>query len=166
MKKRVNDLFFIIGLVAVVIMCCSFEVSFSQLWLDIRKAGYWLVAIVGLWFMLYTLNALAWRVILRSNGRCPVRFGRLVKYTVTGFALNSVTPIGLLGGEAYKIMSVSQFMDVKKRPLLSSFFHDAHIQPFLVLADGCGSVFSAGHESPGTFERSNRVGYGFCNSLL
>ena len=46
------------------------------------------------------------------------------------------------------------------------FFHDAHIQPFLVLADGCGSVFPAGHESPGTFERSNRVGYGFCDSLL
>lgn len=127
MKKRVNDLFFIIGLVAVVIMCCSFEVSFSQLWLDIRKAGYWLVAIVGLWFMLYTLNALAWRVILRSNGRCSVRFGRLVKYTVTGFALNSVTPIGLLGGEAYKIMSVSQFMDVKKATSSVILFSMMHI---------------------------------------
>ena len=127
MKKRVNDLFFIIGLVAVVIMCCSFEVSFSQLWLDIRKAGYWLAAIVGLWFMLYTLNALAWRVILRSNGRCPVRFGRLVKYTVTGFALNSVTPIGLLGGEAYKIMSVSQFMDVKKATSSVILFSMMHI---------------------------------------
>lgn len=127
MKKRVNDLFFIIGLVAVIIMCCSFEVGFSQLWLDIRKAGYWLAAIVGLWFMLYTLNALAWSVIIRSNSRCPVRFGRLVKYTVTGFALNSVTPIGLLGGEAYKIMSVSQFMDVKKATSSVILFSMMHI---------------------------------------
>lgn len=40
MKKRVNNLFFVIGIVAVVIMCCTFDVSFSQLWQDIRKAGY------------------------------------------------------------------------------------------------------------------------------
>lgn len=127
MKKRVNNLFFIIGLFAVAIMCCSFEVSFSQLWQDIRKADYWLAAVVGLWFVLYILNALAWRVIIQSNNRCPVRFWRLVKYTITGFALNSVTPIGLLGGEAYKIMSVSQFMDVKKATSSVILFSMMHI---------------------------------------
>lgn len=127
MKKRVNNLFFIIGIVAVAIMCCSYEVSFSQLWKDIKKADYWLVAIVSLWFVLYILNALAWRVIIQSNTHCSVKFGRLIKYTITGFALNSVTPIGMLGGEGYKIMSISQFMDIKKATSSVILFSMMHI---------------------------------------
>lgn len=127
MKKRINNLFFVIGLVAVVIMCCSFKVSFSQLWQDVTRAGYWLAAIGGLWLGLYTLNAMAWRVIIRSNGCCPVSFLRLLKFTVTGFALNSVTPVGLLGGEAYKIMAVSQFMEVQKATSSVILFSMMHI---------------------------------------
>lgn len=127
MKKRINNLFFVIGLVAVVIMCCSFKVSFSQLWQDVTRAGYWLAAIGGLWLGLYMLNAMAWRVIIRSNGGCPVGFLRLLKFTVTGFALNSVTPVGLLGGEAYKIMAVSQFMEVQKATSSVILFSMMHI---------------------------------------
>lgn len=127
MKKRVNNLFFVIGIVAVVIMCCTFDVSFSQLWQDIRKAGYWLAAILCLWLILYMLNALAWRAIIRSDSQCPVGFSRLIRYTITGFALNSVTPVGLLGGEAYKIMSVSPFMGVPKATSSVILFSMMHI---------------------------------------
>lgn len=127
MKKQINNLFFIIGLIAVVIMCCSFKVSFSQLWLDITKAGYWLIAILCLWLILYAMNTLAWKIIIRSDGQCPVGFGELMKFTITGFALNSVTPVGLLGGEAYKVMAVSQFMDVKKATSSVILFSMMHI---------------------------------------
>lgn len=127
MKKRVNDLFFAIGIIAVIVMCCTFDVSFSQLWQDIRKAGYWLVAVLSLWLMLYILNALAWRVIIKSDSQCPVGFLRLTRYTITGFALNSVTPVGLLGGEAYKIMSISPFMGVPKATSSVILFSMMHI---------------------------------------
>lgn len=128
MKKQINNLFFLIGLLAVVIMCCTLDVSFSQLWQDITRAGYWLAAILGLWLGLYTLNALTWKVIIRGNGsNCPVPFGALMQLTITGFALNSVTPVGLLGGEAYKIMAASRFMDTQKATSSVILFSMMHI---------------------------------------
>ena len=127
MRRRINNLFFIVGVVAVIIMCCTFEVSFSQLWEDITRAGYWLVAILFLWLGLYVLNALAWRVIIRGSGSCPVDFGRLLKFTVTGFALNYVTPVGLLGGEAYKVMTISRFIGVARATSSVVLFSMMHV---------------------------------------
>ena len=66
-KQRLNNLFFIIGVVAVVVMILTFDVSFVELWEHLTKAGYWLIPIVGIWFLVYGLNALAWQCIIRSN---------------------------------------------------------------------------------------------------
>ena len=43
-----NNLFFGIGMIAVVVMFFSFDVSLTELWEYITKAGYWLAAILGL----------------------------------------------------------------------------------------------------------------------
>lgn len=61
MRKYLNNLFFIIGLAAVVVMFFTFDVSFVELWGYITRAGYWLVAILGLWGFLYILNACTWK---------------------------------------------------------------------------------------------------------
>ena len=104
MRKKINNLLFSIGLAAVIVMLCTFEVSFAELWSYIARAGYWLAAILGLWVVLYLMNAWAWRVIILGSGPCPISFFRLLKLTISGFALNYATPIGLLGGEPYRIM--------------------------------------------------------------
>ena len=108
MRKRINNLFFAIGITAVVVMFCTFDVSFTELWSYIRRANYWLAAILGLWMLLYVLNTWAWRIIIRGSGPCTISFGRLLKLTVTGFALNYATPMGMVGGEAYRIMELSR----------------------------------------------------------
>lgn len=105
--KKAKNIFFIIGIVSIVIMILTFDVSFTELWRDLCKTGFWLLAIFGLWAVLYTMNALSWYVILRGSGECPVSFLYLLKVTTTGFALNYATPIGLLGGEPYKIMEMT-----------------------------------------------------------
>lgn len=127
MKKRLNNLFFIIGIITVVIMCCSFDVSFQQLWYDIRKAGYWLIAILALWFVLYIMNTISWRIIIKGNDNISIGFCNLLKLTITGFALNSVTPIGLLGGEGYKIMMVSKYINIPKATSSVILFSMMHI---------------------------------------
>ena len=43
-KQGLNNLFFVIGVVAVVVMILTFDVSFSELWLHLCKAGYCLIA--------------------------------------------------------------------------------------------------------------------------
>lgn len=111
-KQRLNNLFFVIGIVAVVVMMFTFDVSFAELWQHLTRAGYWLIPILGVWIFIYGMNALAWNCIIKSN--CApdehVSFMRVFKLTITGYALNYATPVGGLGGEPYRIMELSKDM--------------------------------------------------------
>lgn len=127
MGKYLNNIFFAAGLVAVIVMLCTFDVSFARLWEDITRTGYWLVLILGLWSVLYVMNAMAWRVIIRGSGSCTVCFPNLLKLTVTGFALNYATPMGLLGGEAYKIIEISRYIGVRRATSSVILFTMMHI---------------------------------------
>lgn len=114
MRKRINNLFFVIGVTAIIVMFCTFNVSFAELWTYIRQADYWLAAILGLWLLLYVLNTWTWRIIICGSGPCAISFRQLLKLTVTGFALNYATPMGMVGGEAYRIMELSRYMDTRR----------------------------------------------------
>ena len=127
MRKKVNNLLFAIGLIAVAVMLCTFEVSCDELWAYVTRAGYWLAAILGLWVVLYLMNAWAWRIIILGSGPCPVSFLRLLKLTISGFALNYATPIGLLGGEPYRIMELSKNIDVRRATSSVVLFAMMHI---------------------------------------
>ena len=119
-KQRLNNFFFILGCVAVVVMLLTFDVSFAELWDHLCHAGYWLIPIIGVWLIVYALNALAWQAMIEGNiGRkMPVSFWRLYRLTITGYALNYATPVGGLGGEPYRIMELSK--DIDKQHATSS----------------------------------------------
>ena len=109
-KKKLTNLFFFIGVAAVVVMLLTFDVSFAELWENLCHAGYWLIPIVGVWLFIYALNALAWQCIIRGNAEDgkKVCFWRIYRLTITGYALNYATPVGGLGGEPYRIMELSK----------------------------------------------------------
>ena len=120
-KQRLNNLFFLLGIIAVVVMLLTFDVSFIELWQHLCHAGYWLIPIVGIWIVVYGLNALAWLSIIKgnlgdeefvnrklSNSKF---FWRIYRLTITGYALNYATPVGGLGGEPYRIMELSKDID-------------------------------------------------------
>ena len=110
-KQRLNNLFFFLGLAAVVVMMLTFDVSFVELWQHLCHAGYWLVPIVGVWIFVYAINAWSWGTIIRSypDGN-KVSALRIYRLTITGYALNYATPVGGLGGEPYRIMELSKDM--------------------------------------------------------
>jgi hypothetical protein BACCOPRO_00444 len=114
MSARVRNLFLGIGVLAIVVMLCTFDMSYAELWDNIRRGGYWFVAVLLLWFPIYLLNTWAWYVIVRDGKSSLVSFWRLYKYTVSGYALNYVTPVGLLGGEPYRIMELTPYMGAAK----------------------------------------------------
>ena len=116
-KQRLNNLFFIVGVVAVVVMILTFDVSFNELWHHLAHAGYWLIPILGIWLLVYGLNALAWKSIIKSCSVPGIGDGeqvgkvspwRIYRLTITGYALNYATPVGGLGGEPYRIMELSK----------------------------------------------------------
>ena len=119
-KQRLNNLFFLVGVAAVVVMLLTFDVSFIELWQHLCHAGYWLIPIVGVWLLVYGLNALAWQAIIEGNigSKMPISFWRIYRLTITGYALNYATPVGGLGGEPYRIMELSK--DIDKQHATSS----------------------------------------------
>ena len=108
-------------------MLFTFKVSFTQLWADICHAGYWLFAILGLWIFLYMMNAWTWRIIIRGSGDCPIPFWKILKLTITGFALNYATPAGLMGGEPYKIMELKPYIGTQRATSSVLLFAMMHI---------------------------------------
>lgn len=115
-KKQITNLFFVIGVLAVVVMFFTFDVSFVELWDHIKHAGWWLVPILGVWLIIYAMNALAWKWITNSGHRDGVRVGfwYIYKHTISGFALNYATPMGGLGGEPYRIVELSKRVGLQR----------------------------------------------------
>ena len=120
MKWSWNNIFFCLGLVAVVVMFLTFDVSFVELWGHICRTGYWLIPIVGVWAIIYFINALSWMSVIKGNTDPDehVGFWRIYKLTITGYALNYATPVGGLGGEPYRIMELSK--NISKQHAASS----------------------------------------------
>ena len=112
-KQRLNNFFFFLGIAAVVVMLFTFDVSFVELWQHLCHAGYWLIPIVGVWILIYGINAWAWWCIIKGNvgGMPPVNFTTIYRLTISGYALNYATPVGGLGGEPYRIMELSKYID-------------------------------------------------------
>lgn len=113
-NSRLRNFFFAFGIIAVVIMLFTFNVSPQQVADDLKRAGYYFPLILLLWVFIYFINTCSWHVILSSEGKSPVPFLQLYKFSVTGFALNYVTPGGLMGGEPYRIMETTPFLGVEK----------------------------------------------------
>ncbi len=126
-KQLANNILFIIGVVSVVVMFLATDLTLADLVANVKRAGYWLPCAIALWGLLYCLNAVAWRTIIESDGEVKVGFGYILKLTVSGFALNSVTPMGVLGGEPYRIMELSGRIGTERATSSVLLFSMMHI---------------------------------------
>lgn len=112
MSKKAQNIFLIFGLTVLAIMVA--QLDFAEVWQGIRNAGYWFIAVIALWAFLYIFNAAAWYIIINSDGKKGISFAHIYKLTVSGFALNYATPGGMMGGEPYRIMSISPYVGAEK----------------------------------------------------
>ena len=101
MSARLRNFFFLLGLGSVVIMVVNFDMPLEVVTANLLKAGHWFVWACLLWVGVYSINALAWRAIIHDGNHLErIPFWRILKFTITGFSLNCVTPVGLMGGSA------------------------------------------------------------------
>src|SRR5574344_1689034 len=107
MKKKYQNIFFIFGAVVLAVMLT--QLPFATVWKDLQHAGYWFFPVMALWALLYIIKTTSSYLIIKSGrkGKLEVGFWFLYKLTISGFALNYTTPVGLMGGEPYRIMALS-----------------------------------------------------------
>ena len=115
MKDKYRNGFLLFGVIAIVIMLCTFDMDYTDIWHSLRRAGAWFPAVLLLWLFVYLLNTASWYLIIHDEGHCKgLGFWRVFKLSVSGFALNYMTPCGLMGGEPYRIMELTPYIGASK----------------------------------------------------
>lgn len=114
MKLRYRIIFFIIGLIGMGVMVWQSDIANTP-WDELlsTKVLLFLLALLGLWLVIYLIHVICYFVILGEEGK-KVPFFSMLKICVSGFALNSVTPAGLVGGEPYRIMALKKYCSTEK----------------------------------------------------
>lgn len=114
MRDKVRNIFWFFGIFAIVVMLFTFDMDYNELLENLKRAGYWFPAVVLLWVVIYFINAWSWYVIICDGKHAKVPFWKVYKLTISGFALNYATPVGLMGGEPYRIMELTPYVGGSK----------------------------------------------------
>jgi hypothetical protein len=126
-KARIaKNVFFILGAFTLGIMI--YKIGLENIWLEIKQTGWWFVPIFLMWVVIYLLNTITFYIILRDGSPESenISFLRLFKLTISGFAINYITPFGLMGGEPYKIIELKEELGIQKATstvLLTTMMH-------------------------------------------
>ncbi len=124
--KIAQNIFFLLGALALGFMI--YKTGIDNILNDIRQTGWWFVPIIGLWVVVYLLNAYSFYIIMQDGSEETKQIGflRLFKLVISGFAINYITPFGLMGGEPYKIIELQSTVGIQKATssvLLSTMMH-------------------------------------------
>jgi len=124
MMKKTNRrkiLFFALGFA--ILGWMVIESDPYALWQNISAMRWWILSLVAIWGLGYILNAASWSVIIQTiaspgwrsgNTSHPLSFGRILQFTVSGFAINYITPFGLLGGEPYRVWALRPYIGLER----------------------------------------------------
>ena len=126
-KKKYPIFFFLLGVFGIVMMLIKTDLSQID-WTGtvLRLLPVWLPSILAVWAGIYLLHTFAYRAIMGEDSR-KIKTGFLIKMTVSGFALNAVTPVGLAGGEPYRIMEFTPYIGIEKATSTTLTFTVMHI---------------------------------------
>jgi len=113
-SKLYKAIFLLIGIVTLGFMVNSLGVN--EIWQNIRKTGFWFIPIIGIWLVIYILNAFAFKAIIQepSLPHSYLPFSTILRITISGYAINYVTPFVALGGEPYRVMELKRSLGTNK----------------------------------------------------
>lgn len=114
MKFRYKLIFFAIGLAGIGILLWKADLPNVNWGLVFSLDSLALLAIlIALWLVIYVIHTLCYKVILAEESK-KIGFFSMFKICAAGFALNNVTPAGLVGGEPYRIMELRRYCSTEK----------------------------------------------------
>ena len=100
LKKYFKILLYLAGLIAIALMINNYGIV---LMLEkISQVSWYFIPILFVWLAVYLLNAMSWKFIINSKSD-KVSFSKILGLTISGYAINYVTPFVSLGGEPYRM---------------------------------------------------------------
>lgn len=129
----IRNIFFVIGLLVIFVMVRS--IGFDVIYKNLSETGWWFVAIIGVWIFVYLLNAVSFHIIIRDGSKESEKifFWRTLKLVVSGYAINYTTPVGILGGEPYRILELKPALGTKKATSAVLLYAMMHFVSHLIL---------------------------------
>jgi uncharacterized protein (TIRG00374 family) len=88
----------------------------DEIWNNLEKIGWWFLPVLGSWAILYWMNAMAFKAIIQEPQlpQTNVPFWKVLQLTISGYAINYITPFVALGGEPYRIMELKNYVGGSK----------------------------------------------------
>ncbi|MCE6989374.1 lysylphosphatidylglycerol synthase transmembrane domain-containing protein [Dyadobacter sp. CY323] len=125
-SKVYKAVFLAIGVVSLGYMV--YGTGLDVIWKDIQRTGIWFIPVIGSWLLIYILNAFAFRSIIREPDlpETNLSFWSVLRLTISGYAINYITPFVALGGEPYRILELKPALGIQKATssvLLYSLMH-------------------------------------------
>lgn len=87
----------------------------EALWRQLLQMGWGTIAeCIAIWGLAYVLNSQSWSSIVTGLTGKQLKAGGMLRYTIVGYALNYITPMGLLGGEPYRVWAIKPCVGIEK----------------------------------------------------
>ncbi|KAA6434085.1 flippase-like domain-containing protein [Dyadobacter flavalbus] len=112
--KLYKAVFLFIGIVTLSYMLYS--TGLLVIWENIQLTGFWFIPVIGSWLVIYLLNACAFRAIIHEPAmpESNISFRSVLRLTISGYAINYITPFVALGGEPYRILELKPTLGIQK----------------------------------------------------
>ena len=131
-NKQYEIIFFAIGLVAISIMVYS--MGWTSLIVNLKEIGLWFIAIVSLRLVVYPLNTKAWQLVTFTNHKekNSIPYLKMLQMTISGYAINYITPVMALGGEPYRILELKKYINTEKATSSVISYSAVHIMSHFI----------------------------------
>jgi hypothetical protein len=109
MKNKAN--YIILAVAAVIFLFMVFSFGIDKIAQNLLRIGWYFIPITGVWFFVYLCNAVAWRFII---DRPDIPFKQIFSVTISGYAINYITPLFHLGGEPYRVYALKDTLGLNR----------------------------------------------------
>ena len=119
-------IFFLIGFALLGWML--WQTGLTQLWHNLLGWNWLLLACIAVWALGYVLNAVSFGLLIGCYAPNPrPGVASVLRLTIGGYALNYITPFGLLGGEPWRIVKLRRCMDQRSANSSVAYYAMMHI---------------------------------------
>ncbi|MBR0037816.1 MAG: flippase-like domain-containing protein [Bacteroidales bacterium] len=109
------------------------------LWQNLLQMRWTILMCAGVWGVGYLLNAVSFGTVLSIYPpKRPICSFEVLRLTIAGYAINYVTPFGLLGGEPYRVWCLRKYFSTENAASSVLLYSMMHIcSHFLFWIIGC-----------------------------